>query len=400
MNKNSASRCVAGFLVNTGLVTLLTSTLACAHAQTMQAVHTTMDSTSRVNDITTRAWDTPMIATAQPREVYYIAGWNLGSIHQCVNHCSSVISGQTTWTPDLVASGNFQTDADNSYNQAPTTGSPTILKSALQARWFGWGGYMRDDDVPLTGVQAPTIRYGYGFSSPAPYPWRSTAPESYVDSNGNPSAKLVFEFYAAVPTYVDGYSDATSRKAAGGHKCIGFGQAGLALHDSVTNQVLTYSLIYFDMRGFNVAGGVYESAQQVASGESVVKCIFANNTRYCTLLNQTPLPSFIPTASTTSQSNPWTPQKYFAVSISRDQLLVAINEMNSFINTNHPVDKNGNPIRAFSTNPDNYWLGSINVGMEGSLNPSQTRDAYGNLVRYTPLYMGFRGMSMKASTVY
>lgn len=400
MNKNFPPRFRTAFFANAGVVAIAASLLASAHAQTMQVDHTTMDSTSRVNDITTRAWDTPMISVPQPRELYYIAGWNLGNIHQCVNHCSSVISGQTAWIPDLVASGNFQTDADNSYNQAPAEGSPTILKSALQARWFGWGGYMRDDDVPLTGVQAPTIRYGYGFSNPAPYPWKSTAPESYVDSNRNPSAKLVFEFYAAVPTYVDGYSDATSRKAAGGHKCIGFGQAGLALHDSVTNQLLTYSFIYFDMRGFNVAGGISESAQQVASGESVIRCIFANNTRYCTLLNQTPLPFYVPTASATSQAGTWTAQKYFAVSISREQLVVAVNELNTYINNNHPVDKNGHAILPFSTNPDNYWLGSVNVGMEGSLNPSQTKDAYGNLVRYTPLYMGFRGMSMKASTVY
>lgn len=339
-----------------------------------QVMHTLMTTASQVTNIADRAWDDIRVAsTPQPKNAYYIAGWNLGGISQA--ECHWDVGEFTGWRP-----ASYQLPTVHS--QAAMNGDD-VEKSAMQAEGFSWGGYLRHSEVPtndpVTGLpewQQPNFRYAYAFS-PEVSPFAAAS---------GPTAKLVFQFDAAVPLY-DDYGRPEGQRA------IGFGEAGIIFIDrkaGVSAQSLHFLLIYFDKRGFNIPGGVHERVVKVGSGEMVVSSLLASNTAYCSRLDQTAFTA----ASAYSQTNIWSEPAHFGVTISRSQFMQAIADINVYIAANPDLGA-----RFYSTNLEDYRLASINVAIEAALDFDANGGGGTPTTGTYPFRMSYQGSRMSVSTI-
>lgn len=351
---------------------------AFAVVQGAELLHTVMSTTTQVTNIVGRAYaDTG--TTPPPKGVYYVYACSLGYITNSV--CTWDVGQYTAWHATNYFPGTNCQVAMNG-NNTP--------KSAMQAAGFGWGGYMRHYEVPSLPVwQQPTIRYCYAFTNyaePSPFAYGNTT-------------KLVGEFDCTIPTYN------SSTLVTGGEtfKSLGWGYLSFILIDrkaGVSAQPLSYCAFFFDTRGsyvpgsgIAVPGGISESAYQVGSGEMMVRTVFSPATKYCTL----------ETGSVSFKTNTFSSQ-HFGISISRAQLLLAITNLNTYMADYRiahggasPTNRLGIAYRDYSTNPDDYRLGAVNVAVEAALDFVKSD---GSLTPTIPFNMGFSGKQMKAKSVW
>ncbi|NOU36275.1 MAG: hypothetical protein HOO88_05860 [Kiritimatiellaceae bacterium] len=323
-------------------------TAAALHVQGAEVLHTQMTTATLITNLVDRSRDDiRVVSEGLPRNVYYMAGWNLTNIATTACHWN--VGAYTGFAP-----ANYALDSDRSQ---VACGPAPFVRSAMQAENFAWGGYMRHWEVPSDGWLQPSLRYAYAFSM-------ATEPKPFTNSS---TAKLAFEFNAAVPLY-DDYGKAE------GSRAIGFGQAVVILIDrkaGVTPQAMHFLLMYFDKRGFS------ERVCEIGSGEMSVFSYLGSGTKYCTRLG-----------TSDSKTTTWPTLQSFGVTISRAQLLLAINDMNAYL-TAHPT--NGH--RQYSTNPNDYYLSAVNVGIEASLDPNKDGSKY-------PFSMSYKGIWLSASTIY
>lgn len=330
--------------------TALISTVVYVQAET-QVMHTKMNDTTSVQNITTRAWDDVRLTSGKPpTDVYTICGWGLGNISKTL--CYWDVGSYTAWRP--------LSENPTAPYQVAVNGNDNP-KSAMQAAQFGWGGYMRHYETTSPPNQM-TIRYSYGWQN-QPCPW------SY-----SPNAKLVFEFEVAIPHYDD-------RLRPEGDRAIGWGVACILLKDKSIKKPLNYTLTYFDKRAADPSFQK-EKTVQVGSGEMCVRSFFLDNTRFCT---RRPGSSY-------ERYSTWPSLAYFGISISRNQLIQAVQEMNAYIAAHPELSR---PF--YSTNPDDYALTGVNVGIEAALDFDLPG---GGTTGKLPMTMGYKGARMKASTVY